>query len=227
MKIKDISNDERPRERLKKHGAEVLSSSELLAIILGQGSKKENVIVMANKLLMNYNLDVLSKLRISELKKNFGIGEAKACQIVACFELGRRSVSFNYDKKIVINSAEDIGKLFLPKMSHLKKENFRVVYLDSRKRAIKEETIFIGSLNASVVHPREIFEPAITEGVAAIILLHNHPSGDPTPSEDDLEITKQIVSSGKILGIEVLDHVIIGRNSYYSMRECEKSIFEK
>jgi len=227
MKIKDVSRDERPRERLKKHGADVLSSSELLAIVLRQGSKKENVLVMANKLLMNYNLDVLSKLSISELKKNFGVGEAKACQIVACFELGRRMASFNHKNKVEINSAEDIGKLFLPKLSPLKKENFKVVYLDSRKRMIKEETIFIGSLNASVVHPREIFEPAITEGVAAIILLHNHPSGDPTPSEDDLEITKQIVSSGKILGIEVLDHVIIGRNSYYSMRECEKSIFEK
>jgi len=223
--MKDISRDERPRERLKKYGVGVLSSSELLAIVLRHGSKKENVLVMANKLLMNHNLDALSKLGISGLKKNLGIGEAKACQIVACFELGRRAASFNHETKTEIKSAEDIGKLFIPKMSHLKKENFKAIYLDSRKRVIKEETIFIGSLNNSVIHPREIFEPAISEGAAAIILIHNHPSGDSNPSKEDLEMTKQIVSSGKILGIEVLDHVIIGEKNHYSLRECNGGIF--
>jgi len=219
MKIKDISKDERPRERLKKYSPEVLSSSELLAIILGQGTKKENVLVLANKILMNYNLDSLSRLSISELKKTFGIGEVKACQIIACFELGRRVASFNPEKKIIINSAEDIKKLFLSKMSNLKKENFKVIYLDSRKKIIKEETIFVGSLNSTIVHPREIFEPAISEGAAAVILMHNHPSGDSAPSKEDLEITKQLIESGKILGIEVLDHIIIGEKTIYSLRE--------
>jgi len=219
MKIKEITKEERPRERLVKHGPETLATAELIAIILGNGSKNKNVIEISNKLLSDYNLDSLSKLSLAKLKKNFGIGEAKACQIISCFELGRRVASFNHEEKIIINSAKDIETFFLPKMSHLKKEHFKVIYLDSRKSIIKEETIFIGTLNASIIHPREIFEFAIIESAAAIILVHNHPSGDPTPSEDDLEITKQLVNSGKILGINVLDHVVIGRENIYSFKE--------
>jgi len=219
MKIKQITKKERPRERLIKHGPETLATAELIAIVLGNGTKNKNVIEISNKLLSDYNIDSLSKLNISKLKKNFGIGEAKACQIISCFELGRRVASFNHEEKVAINSVKDIEKFFLPKMSHLKKEHFKVVYLNSRKRIIKEETIFIGSLNTSIIHPREIFEFAIIESAAAIILLHNHPSGDPTPSEDDLEITKQLAGSGKILGIEILDHVIIGNDKVYSFKE--------
>src|SRR3989339_130975 len=207
MKIKDFCKSERPRERLRFYGVNALSNSELLAIILGHGTKKENVLVLANRLLTKYDLGHLSCLSITELKNVFGIGEAKACQIVACFELGRRRGCFNSEEKATINSAKDISKLFLSKMSNLKKENFCVVYLDSRRKIIKDETVFVGTLNASIVHPR------------AIIVMHNHPSGDSNPSSEDLEITKQLISCGKILDIEVLDHVIFGNNSYYSLRE--------
>ena len=219
MKIKDFCKSERPRERLRFYGVNALSNSELLAIILGHGTKKENVLVLANRLLTKYDLGHLSCLSITELKNVFGIGEAKACQIVACFELGRRRGCFNSEEKATINSAKDISKLFLSKMSNLKKENFCVVYLDSRRKIIKDEIVFVGTLNASIVHPREIFEIAILEGAAAIIVMHNHPSGDSNPSSEDLEITKQLISCGKILDIEVLDHVIFGNNSYYSLRE--------
>src|SRR3989339_44704 len=184
MKIKDFCKSERPRERLRFYGVNALSNSELLAIILGHGTKKENVLVLANRLLTKYDLGHL-----------------------ACFELGRRRGCFNSEEKATINSAKDISKLFLSKMSNLKKENFCVVYLDSRRKIIKDETVFVGTLNASIVHPR------------AIIVMHNHPSGDSNPSSEDLEITKQLISCGKILDIEVLDHVIFGNNSYYSLRE--------
>jgi DNA repair protein RadC len=220
MKIKDVLREERPRERLIKHGSEVLSSAELLAIILREGSKKENVIMLANRILAEYNFDELSRLRVDDLKKIFGIGEAKACQIIACFELGRRANSFIPEKRKIINSANDIYKLFFS-MGRLKKENFKVIFLDSRKKIINDETIFVGSLNASVIHPREVFDLAIRNNAAAIILVHNHPSGDSNPSDEDLGITKQLISSGKILDIEVLDHVIIGNKNCYSLREKE------
>lgn len=226
MKIKDILETERPRERLQSYGVQALSNSELLSIILGQGSKKENVIELSNRLLKENNLDSLSVLNISELKKVFGIGEAKACQIVSCFELGRRTASFNPEKKVSINSANDVVELFSPKLNFLKKEHFICIYLNSRKKVIKKETIFIGTLDASLVHPREIFEIAIKEGASGIILLHNHPSGDSNPSREDLEVTEQLISSGEILGISVIDHVIIGNKNYHSFRESNPEMFK-
>src|SRR3989338_7699376 len=225
ISVKDIIKDDRPREKLIKHGQEILTNSELLAIILGKGSKKENVLELSNKIPKNYNLENLSHLKVPDLKKIFGIGDAKSCQIIACFELGRRASSFTSEKRIKVNSAEDIAKLFIPKMLHLKKEYFKGIYLDSRRRIIKEETIFIGSIDVSIVHPREIFEPAIRNGCTAVIVLHNHPSGSSAPSEDDIEITSQLIKSGRILGIEILDHIIIGRNEFYSFRESDSKLF--
>lgn len=211
--------DDRPREKLIKNGANTLSDSELLAIILGTGSKKESVINVSNKLFSKYNVKSLSRLSIGTLKKELGIGDAKACQVVACFELGRRLARFKADKKPLIKDARSVAKIFIPEMSSLKKEHFKGIYLDSRKRIIREETIFIGSLNESVIHPREIFEIALNENAAALILLHNHPSGDPKPSSEDIEITKELVKAGDILGIPVLDHIIIGNQKYTSLRE--------
>ena len=219
MKIKDLSIEERPRERLIKHGPKTLSNAELLAIVLRQGSKKENVIELAHRLLQNYQLTSFSKRNITTLKKLSGIGEAKACQLVACFELGKRLSAFNKEKKVQINSAKDVAKLLLPEMSTLKQEYFKGIYLDARKCLIKEETIFIGTLNTSVVHPREVFEPALREGAAGIIVVHNHPSGDPTPSDEDLEVTKQLIEAGTVLGINVLDHIIIGDKKFCSLKD--------
>jgi len=218
MKIKSLPLDDRPREKLIKHGAENLTNSELLAIILRVGNKKENVLDLSNKLFNKYNIRSLSRVEISKLKKEMGIGNVKACQIIACFELGRRLAAFK--KEIpMINEAKDIARIFMPEMSALKQEHFKGIYLNSRKRIIKEETIFVGSLNESVIHPREIFKIALDENAAALILLHNHPSGDPTPSEFDIEVTKELVKAGDILGIKVLDHVILGENKYLSFKE--------
>ncbi|MCH8945751.1 MAG: DNA repair protein RadC [Nanoarchaeota archaeon] len=219
MKIKSLPIEERPREKLIKNKPETLSNSELLAIILGTGNKNENAINVANKLFSKYNVKFLSRLSIGTLKKELGIGNAKACQIVACFELGRRLSKFKEDKKRPIKNAKDIAKIFIPEMGSLKKEHFKGIYLDSKKRILKEETIFIGSLNESVIHPREIFQIALNENAAALILIHNHPSGNPKPSIQDIEITKELVKSGDILGIPVLDHIIIGSNKYVSLRE--------
>lgn len=219
LKVKDLPLEERPRERLIKYGANALSDHELLAIILVNGSKEDNVIELAKKLLKGNNIKSLSRKRINYLKKNLGIGEAKACQITACFELGRRLASFKEQPSPIINGAMDIAKMFMAEMGSFKKEHFKCIFLDSRKRLIKDETIFIGTLNASLIHPREIFQAALEEGAAAVILLHNHPSGNPYPSDDDIEATKQLVKAGGILGIDVLDHIIIGSKRYFSFRE--------
>ncbi|OGJ21291.1 hypothetical protein A3K73_05560 [Candidatus Pacearchaeota archaeon RBG_13_36_9] len=218
MKIKSLPLEDRPREKLIKQGAENLTNSELLAIILRVGNRGENVLDLSNKLFNKYDIRSLSRVEISKLRKEIGIGDAKACQIAACFELGRRLAAFKKDGHI-IRDTKDIAKIFLPEMGALKKEHFKGVYLNSRKRIIKEETIFIGSLNESVIHPREIFRIALDENAAALILLHNHPSGDPTPSEFDIKVTKELVKAGDILGIKVLDHIILGENKYLSFKE--------
>ncbi|MGD9276882.1 MAG: DNA repair protein RadC [Candidatus Pacearchaeota archaeon] len=222
MNIKELAKEERPREKLIKKGPDVLSNSELLAIILGTGSKKEGVLELSNRFFKKYNIKNLSRLKTSILKKELGIGDAKACKIIACFELSRRLFSFNEDKKFQIKKAEDIAKIFIPKMNNLEKEYFKGIYLDSRQRIIKEETIFIGSLNESVVHPREVFKIALEENAAAIIILHNHPSGDPTPSKFDEEVTEKLIQAGEVLGIPVLDHIIVGGKRYFSFREERK-----
>ena len=219
LKIKDLPLEERPREKLIKYGSKNLTNSELLAIILGNGSKKQNVLHLSRDLLEKSNIKKLARKRISYLKKTFGIGEVKACKIVACFELGRRLSSFKECKNQTINQAKDLVKVIQAEMNNLKKEHLKCVFLNSRKRMIKEETIFIGTLDSSVIHPREIFKAAIEESAAAIIIIHNHPSGDIMPSDEDIIITEQIVETGKIIGIEVLDHIIIADGKYFSFKE--------
>ncbi len=221
MNIKNLPQEERPREKLMMHGPKTLTNSELLAIILRTGNKKEDVLELSNKFFKKYNLKSFSKLKISILKKQLGIGDAKACQIIACFELGKRLAMFIDAKKPKIKNAKDIAKLFMPEMSSLEKEHIKGIYLDSRGRMIKQETIFIGSLNESVIHPREIFKIAIEENAAGIIILHNHPSGDPSPSSFDIQITKELIQAGGLLGIEILDHIIIGGNKFVSLKDKE------
>jgi DNA repair protein RadC len=219
MNLKQLPLEERPREKMIKNGPKAMTNSELLAIILRTGNKKEDVLTLSNKLLSDYNIKSLSALKIAGLKKQLGIGDTKACQIMACFELGKRLSAFKEGKKITIKSAKDLAQLFIPEMGNLEKEHFKRVYLDSGKRIIRHETIFIGSLNESVVHPREIFKIAINENAAAVIILHNHPSGNPNPSSFDMEITKELVKAGDFMGIPVLDHIIIGGRKYISLKE--------
>lgn len=221
LKIKDWPLEERPRERLIKEGPKALSDAELLAIILRNGSHKENVLELSKRVLNNYDLRSLSRKRINTLKKQFGIGDVKACQIIACFELGRRLAAYNGDKQPRIHAVKDAARLVMHEISDLKKEQFIGIYLDSRNKILRKETIFIGSLNATVIHPREVFHIAIAESAAKIILAHNHPSGEPTPSEEDIKITKQLINAGKILGIELIEHIIIGGKKYTGVIERE------
>jgi len=215
-KIKDLPKVERPREKLMQYGPEKLSNSELLAILLRSGKKGENVIELANKILKRFSKDELPNLTFNDLKDYSGVGPAKACEIIACFELGKRLLK---DKKAEIYlKPKEIWEELKDLRDH-KKEHFVIFYLDSRNQEIKREIISVGSLNANLVHPREVFEPAVRHLAAQIILAHNHPSGDPEPSEDDLEITKRLTESGKILGIEVVDHIIITKTGFISFKE--------
>jgi len=214
--IKDLPKVERPREKLMQYGPGKLSNSELLAIVLRSGKKGENVIELANKILKRFSKDELPNLTFNDLKDYPGLGPAKACEIVACFELGKRLLK---DKKAEIYlKPREIWEELKDLRDH-KKEHFVIFYLDSRNQEIKREIISVGSLNANLVHPREVFEPTVRHLAAQVILAHNHPSGDPEPSEDDLEITKRLTESGKILGIEVVDHIIVVKNGFLSFKE--------
>lgn len=218
-KIKDLPKVERPREKLERYGPEKLSSSELLGILLGSGQKGINVVELSKRILSKFSGDGLSKANVKELKNTFGLGSAKACGIVACFELGRRLLQ---NKQVaLILSPKDVWEE-LKDIRDNKKEHFVVFFLDARNQEIKREIVSVGSLNTNLVHPREVFEPAVRYLAAQIIISHNHPSGDPEPSEDDLVITKKLTEAGKILGIEVKDHIVVAKTSYFSFKEKGK-----
>jgi len=218
MKIKDIPLANRPRERLKEKGAEALSNAELLAIILQKGTRNENVIDMSNRLISKFSIDKLSECTLSELKTIPGIGEAKATQIVALFELTKRVKGGVICEK-VINNSEDIAKHYMEKLKDKKKEYFIAVFLDSKNKVIKDEVISIGTLNVSIVHPRELFKEAIKNSANSLILVHNHPSGDILPSDTDLHITKELENVGKMLQLNLLDHIIVSDKEYYSFKD--------
>src|SRR3990167_6956622 len=202
--LHDLPVDERPRERLVKYGIESLSLQELLSLIFGRGVKGEPVISISQKLISSFgSLDSLSEASIEELKKIKGLGLAKACQLKACFEISRRlrkEENLNKKKNKIINSPKDIFPLL-------------------KEKVINFETVSIETLNSSLIHPRESFEIAIKNHAAGIIICHNHPSGELKPSEDDLIVTQDLVKAGKLLGIEVFDHLIITKDGYYSFKE--------
>lgn len=217
--LHDLPKSERPRERLQKFGAESLSSQELLCLILGRGIPGESVTVTSQRLLSTFgNIKAISQASLEELAKVKGIGFAKASQIKAVFELAKRSEEGLTDK-VNIKSASDAAKLVQTKLADKKKEYFVILCLDSRNNLIKISDISIGTLNANIVHPREVFKEAIQSLSASIILIHNHPSGDSEPSEDDLKINKRLFEAGKILGIEVVDHIIVTKSSYFSFKD--------
>ena len=217
--IHDLPKSERPRERLQKFGVEALSSQELLSLILGRGIPGESVSVTSQRLLNTFgNIKAISEASIEELAKVKGIGLAKAAQLKAVFELAKRKDEV-IQTKINIESPQDTVKLVKSKLIDKKKEHFLVLSLDSRNYFIKVSEVSIGSLNTSIVHPREVFKEAIQSSAASVILVHNHPSDDSTPSEDDLEITKRLVEAGKILGIEVIDHIIVVKDGFFSFKD--------
>ncbi len=218
--VHDLPLSERPRERLLKHGIEALSAQEILALILGRGIKDESVLVTAQKLLSTFgNLKNIAAASMEELTKIKGIGPAKAAQIKAAFELSKRlEDSSDKDRETTVKSPEDAIKSVKNQLKGKKKEHFLVLSLDTRNHLINTQTISIGSLDSSIVHPREVFKEAISSTAASVIFAHNHPSGDPTPSEDDIKLTKRLVEAGEIIGIEVLDHIIICDKDYVSMK---------
>lgn len=215
--IRDLPEEERPRERLLKYGESALSLQELLQIILRTGNKGESVATLSQKLLAHFgNLQKLKEASIEELMSIKGIGLAKAVQIKAALELGKRAETTYEKKQKKIITPQDVFKLMKSKLKDYTKEYFYLISLNSRGMVISE--ISIGILNASLVHPREVFAEAIKQRANSIILVHNHPSGDPSPSKEDIKITKRLKKAGKILGIEVIDHIIITKNSYLSLK---------
>lgn len=218
MKIKDIVKEERPIERFSLFGPESLSDSELLAIILKTGTKNENVVELSKKVISKFGIKNLFNLSIEELEEIKGIGKIKATQILAISEISKR-VSYSKNSRLKISRAKDIFELFSEKLRQKEKEHFFIVLLDTKNKIIKAEEISVGILDASIIHPREIFKPAIKSSASRIILVHNHPSGDPRPSEEDLRVTKKLIEVGELLGIEVLDHVIIGETDFWSYIE--------
>jgi DNA repair protein RadC len=219
MKIKDIPKENRPREKLIKSGAENLSDAEILALILEKGTKKENVIEMSQRLIDFYTLESLSECSLKELRDIDGIGFAKACQIKALFEFNKRH-NQSKNKKNKISCAEDVFNLMHERLKDEKQEHFYIIMLDTKNNIIQNPVLITkGILDASIVHPREIFKPAIKNSASKIILVHNHPSGDPTPSREDIEITHKLISFGDELGIKVLDSIVIGRNEWRSWEE--------
>ncbi len=219
--IKRMPLSERPREKMLTYGCQSLSNAELLAIILSTGTKDKTAIDLATAMLnmSNEGLRSLTDCTIEELNQIKGVGLAKSSQVIAAVELGRRIALTTKVNNYKIKGPEDVSNLLMEEMRYLKKEAFNIILLNTKHDVIAVENISIGSLNASIVHPREVFNRAIKRSSSGIILAHNHPSGDPKPSGEDINITKRLIEAGNIIGINVLDHVIIGDGTFFSMKE--------
>lgn len=217
LRINDMPDEEKPRERLLKYGPGALSVAELTAILLGTGTKKEDLMSMASRIVKDYGERILSdQAKPAAMAKELNIPLVKAMQIVASAELGRRFYDRREHGQAVIRTARDVYE-YLSELRHLPKEHLRGLYLNTHHRLIHDEVISIGTINSNLIHPREVFKPAIEYGAAALILAHNHPSGIVTPSQADIDITNHVIAAGKIVGIPLVDHVIIGKDSYLSI----------
>jgi DNA repair protein RadC len=218
--LRDVPNDERPRERMQQFGAQALSNAELLAILLRTGTFAESAVRLAQKVLLEAgSLRNLVDMSMDQLKTIKGIGSAKAMQIQASIELGRRLARTSMTDTVTIRSPQDVASYLMEDLRYLQKEHFVVLFLNTKNHVVAQETLSMGSLNASIVHPREVFRAAIKRSSASIICVHNHPSGDPTPSPEDIAMTTRLVEAGQIIGIEVLDHIILGDQNFVSLKE--------
>ncbi len=218
--IKDLPVNERPREKMKELGPEKLSNAELLALILRTGYQEETAIRVAERIIFQAGgLRFLPDYTLEELQEIKGIGLAKAVQIKAVLELGKRLAVSTRPASISLTSPQDVARFLMEEMRYYQKEYFRIVLLNTKNQIISVEDVSVGSLNSSIVHPREIFNHPVKKSAASILLVHNHPSGDPSPSKEDLDVTKRLIEAGNILGIQVLDHVIVGDGRYLSFKE--------
>lgn len=223
LTIKELPPTERPRERMQKNGAGALSDSELLAIALRTGVGKTSATELAKQLIARFgSLKGIACASFDELCSVKGIGIAKAAQIQSAFELGRRTSRVMKDDHPQIKCSMDVKEFLWDEMRKLDKEHFAIIYLDTKNKVIRPETVTIGILDSSLVHPREVFKNAIRSGAASVIIVHNHPSGDPSPSRDDMATTKRLCEAGQLVGINVLDHVIIAENGHYSFKDQGK-----
>ncbi len=219
--IKDLPQGERPRERLKQHGVKHLSNTELIAILLRTGMQGENVVSLSSRVLTSLGgLAGLGRSSFTELCSQRGLSEAKACQLLAAIELGRRFVSLAPEERVVINSPQDVANLLMAEMAVLDQEHLKALLLNTKNEVLGIREIYVGNVNSSVVRPAEVFRPAVRENATSVIVVHNHPSGDPTPSAEDVSITRNLVEAGKMMAVEVLDHLVIGSgNRFISLKE--------
>lgn len=219
--IREIPSNERPRERLQHYGASALSTAELLAIQLRIGTQERSALGLAELLLSRFEgLRGVANASLEQLSEVKGIGPVKATEIAAAVEIGKRLAALSEEAKPVIHSPQDVANLLMPELRDVKKEHFKSLLLNTKNQIIKVQTVSIGILDSSLVHPREVFKDAILASAASLIVAHNHPSGDPTPSAEDKRITQRLAECGQLLGIELLDHIIIGDNHWISLKQC-------
>lgn len=220
--VKEMPIEDRPRERLWSMGPEFLSNAELLAIILRNGFREKSALQMAQEILQHCGEDGIvgmNKLSAGDLRQMKGIGEAKAAELMAAIELGKRMSRHGLRHRMIITSPDDAAEYAMPRFRYEQREHFAVILLNIKNHVLSMPVISIGSLTTSVVHPREVFKAALQQAAAALILVHNHPSGDPSPSRDDILTTKRLVEAGKLMDVPVLDHIIIGNDNYISLKE--------
>ena len=218
--IHDLPTGERPRERLQHYGPSALSEAELLAIILRSGIKGENVVNLSTRLLVKYGgLLGLARAKFTDVASIKGLGPAKTCQLMAALELGRRLMIASPQQRPQITSPADAANLLMLEMSRLEQEQLRVLLLDTKNYVVAIHTLYMGNANTTIIRVGEVFREAVRENTTALILVHNHPSGDPTPSPEDVQVTRRIIEAGRLLDIEVLDHLVIGHQRYVSLKE--------
>ena len=218
--MKTVAPHDRPREKLARAGAAALGDNELLAIVIGHGGANVSALELANGVLVAAGgLDGLARARHDDLRRVRGIGAARAAQVLAALELGRRTLVRRRGERLRVTCPRTVAEFLLPQYSARDVERFGVVLLDTKHRVVRTTVVSVGTLDASLVHPREVFREAAVAGAAAIVLFHNHPSGDPEPSADDVQLTERLVAAGVLMGIDVLDHIVLGEARYFSFRE--------
>lgn len=220
-RVKQLAPGDRPREKLAQHGAASLGDNELLAIVIGQGSRHESALDLANDVLARVGGAVgLTRTGLEPLRRVHGVGTAKGTQILAAVELGRRTLLTASVPRTAFGSPAEVAAFLVPRFSAREVEQFGVMLLDSRHRLVKAQVLTVGTLDCSVVHPRDVFRAALDANAASVVVFHNHPSGDPTPSPEDVALTRRLVAAGTLLGVEVLDHLVLADASYFSFREA-------